>query len=275
MVPSYTAFNLPTVISCITSNASIVLVLITAAPCIQYTSGDPTLSASYVNATGHGFTACYKAAWNGVQWVAVGTGTNSIAYSSNGQTWTPVANSNNLFTTGYSITWNGQQWIAGGTGGPNPFATSPDGINWTTQAYSGFTGGTALCRTAYTLPNISGSNIPPQTIVLTLNTPINLAAVPAIYFNPPSGTPLANMIAPINTYTVNHIIPSIIQEADTTTLAVSMPLIQTGGLVLDSMSGGYSSLKDIVHRYAKPKVVRVTPLKKDKKNSTLRKKIQK
>ena len=75
----------------------------------------------------------YSVAWNGVYWVAVGRGaTHTIAYSTNGTTWTGIGNT--IFSTaGYGIAWNGSQWAAVGTG-TNIFATCTDptqAANWT------------------------------------------------------------------------------------------------------------------------------------------------
>jgi len=69
-------------------------------------------------------------AWNGSMWVAVGGGTNTIAYSINGQYWYPSNNSMNIFLYGTGIAWNGTIWVAVG-GGTNTIAYSSDGINWT------------------------------------------------------------------------------------------------------------------------------------------------
>ena len=67
-------------------------------------------------------------AWNGTMWVAVGQGTNSIAYSSDGSTWTGVTN---IFsTTGNNVSWNGSLWVAVGYG-TNTLAHSSDGKTWT------------------------------------------------------------------------------------------------------------------------------------------------
>jgi hypothetical protein len=75
-------------------------------------------------------------------YVAVGEGTNTLVTSTNGTNWrrtyvqpfnTPLA--------GYSIAWNGVMWIAG-SGSPNgngSFASSEDGIIWTTATSSSMT----------------------------------------------------------------------------------------------------------------------------------------
>jgi hypothetical protein len=71
--------------------------------------------------------------WNGTMWVAVGvvgtnSGTNSIAYSYDGDNWTGLGK--NIFSTeGNSLAWNGTMWVAVGKG-TNSIAYSYDGINW-------------------------------------------------------------------------------------------------------------------------------------------------
>jgi hypothetical protein len=75
---------------------------------------------------------CFAIAWNGSIWVAGGAATNgtsnSLAYSTNGISWTGLGNS--LFTSVYSICWNGRFFTAVGYGS-NHIATSADGIDWT------------------------------------------------------------------------------------------------------------------------------------------------
>ena len=41
--------------------------------------------------------------WNDVRWIATGTSSNTIAYSSDGTTWYPAPNSNTMFSEGYGI----------------------------------------------------------------------------------------------------------------------------------------------------------------------------
>ena len=85
-----------------------------------------------------GLTTCTGLAWNGTMWVAAGipgTGsTVSLAYSSNGVTWTPVTNSvSTVLSSARAVAWNGYTWMAGGTsiGGFGGIAVSDNGINWT------------------------------------------------------------------------------------------------------------------------------------------------
>jgi hypothetical protein len=60
--------------------------------------------------------------------IAVGTGTNTMAYSYDGINWTGI--SNTLFTTAYAAVFNGRMWVVGGEGN-NTIAYSIDGIkNW-------------------------------------------------------------------------------------------------------------------------------------------------
>ena len=63
-------------------------------------------------------------------WVAVGQGTNTIAYSSDGITWTPVISSTSIFSVmGLGVAWNGTRWVSVGAG-TNTIAYSSDGITW-------------------------------------------------------------------------------------------------------------------------------------------------
>jgi hypothetical protein len=65
----------------------------------------------------------------GSRYVAVGSGTNTIAYSTDGISWTGVGTS--IFSTsGLGVTWNGARFVATGSG-TNVLAYSSDGISWT------------------------------------------------------------------------------------------------------------------------------------------------
>ena len=70
-------------------------------------------------------------------WVAVGTPQpstgHSIAYSTNGTTWTGVTGTTIFSTQGNYVTWNGSMFIAVGSG-TNVEATSWNGINWRPRA---------------------------------------------------------------------------------------------------------------------------------------------
>ena len=74
----------------------------------------------------NGYDVCY----NGNIFVAVGTGSaNSIAYSSNGTSWTGLGKT--IFSTGgYSIFWNQTLFVASGQG-TNSIAYSYNGTIWT------------------------------------------------------------------------------------------------------------------------------------------------
>ena len=80
------------------------------------------------------YTQGNDVAYNGRQFVAVGSGTNSIAYSTDGLTWTGIGAT--IFTSaGNGISWNNERWVAVGFGGP-PIAYSSNGISWTTVSTS-------------------------------------------------------------------------------------------------------------------------------------------
>jgi len=77
-------------------------------------------------------------AWNGDYWVATGRNDNftvCIAKSDDGLNWTPSTNNPFSGGQGGSILWNGSFWAAVGMNSSGTvFATSPDGMNWTTGA---------------------------------------------------------------------------------------------------------------------------------------------
>ena len=69
-------------------------------------------------------------AWNGIRWVAGGFGTDSIAYSSDGITWTGVTGKSIFSSYCIGVAWNGTRWVAVGWD-TNTIAYSSDGISWT------------------------------------------------------------------------------------------------------------------------------------------------
>ena len=89
--------------------------------------------------------ACRGVAFNGILWVAVGTNfiatsapSITLAYSTDGRTWT--AGTNSFGTTigvssGYGVAWNGIRWVAVGTNAATSTITvaySSNGISWST-----------------------------------------------------------------------------------------------------------------------------------------------
>ena len=73
------------------------------------------------------------------RWVVVGQGTNSIAYSTDGITWTGIGTS--IFSSaGYGVAWNGTSFVAVGAS-TNTIAYSTDGITWTGIGSSVFSTG--------------------------------------------------------------------------------------------------------------------------------------
>jgi hypothetical protein len=92
---------------------------------------------------GQGSTV-FTSAGRGVVWgtdkfVAVGSGGTSIAWSSNGTAWNPVAGSSALGAFN-AIAFNGSLYLAGGQNGVGTtnLASSPDGITWTGLATVNF-----------------------------------------------------------------------------------------------------------------------------------------
>ena len=83
-------------------------------------------------------------------WVAVGTGTKSIAYSADGIAWTAMSSTdvfiNGSSTQGNSVAWTGSLWVAVGSGSSHTIAYSLDGSNWTGLGNTIFsTSGNGIC----------------------------------------------------------------------------------------------------------------------------------
>jgi hypothetical protein len=84
------------------------------------------------------FSQVNTVAWNNSIWLAGGVplsgGISTIAYSTDGLTWTPGGlniDGEPIFTTSCnSIAWNNSVWIAGGIGGSTQLYYSLDGITW-------------------------------------------------------------------------------------------------------------------------------------------------
>jgi hypothetical protein len=76
------------------------------------------------------FTTMNNASSNGLIWVAVGTGANTVATSADGLTW--VGGGSQIFTTaGLDVYWSNSTWVIVGSG-TNSIAYSGDGIHWIT-----------------------------------------------------------------------------------------------------------------------------------------------
>jgi hypothetical protein len=74
--------------------------------------------------------------------IAVGQGSNTIAYSVDGLRWTGLGSS--IFTVaGNGVAWNGMRWVAVGSG-TNSLAYSVDGLRWTGLGTSLFTSGKSV-----------------------------------------------------------------------------------------------------------------------------------
>ncbi len=76
-------------------------------------------------------------------WVAGGQGTNTLAWSEDGESWNGLGDS--IFSTrGFDVVWNGLIWVAVGQG-TNSIAHSPDGKTWTGLGTPVFTNGYGVC----------------------------------------------------------------------------------------------------------------------------------
>ena len=103
--------------------------------------------------------------WSGSIWVAVGSGTTKVAYSTDGFTWTAVASSP-FSTQGRGVAWNGLMFVAVGQG-TNTIAYSYDGITWT---------GTGTTVFNNSIPNGIGWNGTRWTALASLSSGANTMA---------------------------------------------------------------------------------------------------
>ena len=84
-------------------------------------------------------TQCNAIAWNGSMWVAVGEGTNTIAYSYDGINWTG-ATTTHFTNRGRDVAWNGNIWVAVGDNvtAIKTITWSTDGDTWIAATSGGF-----------------------------------------------------------------------------------------------------------------------------------------
>ena len=86
---------------------------------------------------------CFKIAWNGNMWVAVGDESATLQYSYDGVNWNQA---NLMGLLGTAVAWNGTLWVAcfASSGGPTMCA-SFDGIEWFPTIGSEFFPSAAFC----------------------------------------------------------------------------------------------------------------------------------
>jgi hypothetical protein len=94
--------------------------------------------------------------YNGIYFVATGLGTNGIAYSSTGLTWTTASSVNCS-----DICWNGRRFVALGT---TNMSYSQDGVTWYTNNTNIFTYGNGIASNSQI-----GTFIAPSALVLDNN----------------------------------------------------------------------------------------------------------
>ena len=69
-------------------------------------------------------------------WVVVGAGTRTIAYSTNGTNWTGTTANGGMSSTGWGVKYGEGRWVAVGNG-TQRVVSSTDGINWTAASPNG------------------------------------------------------------------------------------------------------------------------------------------
>jgi hypothetical protein len=94
-----------------------------------YQIASSTTGTSFTGVASPFGNSCMGVAWNGTLWVAVGYWNQTIAWSTNGTSWTMVSNPPLSFY-GLGVTWNGKLFVACGEG-TNSLCWSLDGKTWT------------------------------------------------------------------------------------------------------------------------------------------------
>jgi hypothetical protein len=139
-------------------------------------------------------------AFNGSQCVAVGEGTNSIAYSNSGTGWTGLGTS--ILPVGSGVAWNGIRWVAvcptGATGSVKIAYSTQGSTGWygVTGWYGG-TGNTGFTGPSYIIftsggygvasnPKIGATIVPSQLVINqnSINQTNTLDLVSGSYCNP-------------------------------------------------------------------------------------------
>ena len=147
-----------------------------------------------------------KVVWNGNMWVAVGNGQNyTIAYSSDGITWTGVAGSKTLFNASggaMDIVWDGSKFVVVGANNAKAFTVnSSDGINWTSP--------TLIIIGIPSAPaNLAVSASTPTSISVSFTGPSQTFSSYTIVATPTSGSTVTNtgISAAATSYTITGLV---------------------------------------------------------------------
>ena len=114
-------------------------------------TNSPSISLMAIN--------CRGLAWNGNFFVAVGKGTNTILYSSDGITW--QAATGGFSTQGTSVSWNGSLFVAGGID-----TTVGNCIKYSTNGFSWFNSIVGSGSTADNINTVAfSSNVTPDAVI--------------------------------------------------------------------------------------------------------------
>ena len=114
-------------------------------------TNSPSISLMAIN--------CRGLAWNGNFFVAVGKGTNTILYSSDGITWQVATGG--FSTQGTSVSWNGSLFVAGGID-----TTVGNCIKYSTNGFSWFNSIVGSGSTADNINTVAfSSNVTPDAVI--------------------------------------------------------------------------------------------------------------
>ena len=211
--------------------------------------GATSLSGSYIS--GNPFNTIGSSGWNGYAEGYIGKMREILAFSGD------MSATNRQIMEGY-LAWKWGLHSSLPTSHPYKSA-KPMFAPQTTST----TGSSTPVVNPYT-------NTTANIIRWTLDNPIDLTQLNRNYLYSPTSASLTSLFAPANTYTINHILPSIISDSDSALLGAANPLTQSGGRVLENMNGGnYKPYSEIAKPY-KMATISVTPWGKSKKYKSKR-----
>jgi hypothetical protein len=93
------------------------------------------------------------------------------------------------------------------------------------------------------------------------------------FFTSSYATLSASTTVTASTYRINHILPSLISDPDSTFFGVANPLIQGGGQkLLTHVDGSYSDYSKAIQPYKNKRIINVEGIKKETKHKKDKKK---
>jgi hypothetical protein len=141
-----TAFPAGNTVSTIATNGSIFVAGSNGGRIATSSDGVNWTYQAQLSTTAWGGTNIVQIIWNGTKFLAIGSAAQAVATSTDGSTWTFQTGLRTAWGTGSNtipggVVWSGTQFVVSATSSSTAtaslgFATSPDGVTWTSRPYS-------------------------------------------------------------------------------------------------------------------------------------------